>query len=118
MISQKPYLINAIYEWCEDNFFTPYIAVLVDKNVSVPMQYVKDNQIVLNIAISATKNLLIDKKWITFSAKFSGVTHDIAVPINNVIAIFAKENGQGMQFTPEPFEDEPKSTHGGLKLVK
>lgn len=118
MPSQKPYLINAIYEWCEDNGFTPYLATMVDKNTMVPMQYVENNQIVLNIAMSSTKNLVVDKKWITFKATFNGTAHDIAIPISNVIAIFAKENGQGMQFKVEPFSDETPRETGGLRLVK
>lgn len=118
MTSQKPYLINAIYEWCDDNGFTPYLAASVDKNAMVPVQYVQDNQIVLNIAMSSTKNLIIDKKWITFKATFNGVIHDIAIPISNVVAIFAKENGQGMQFNVEPFANETPKQSGGLKLVK
>lgn len=118
MTSQKPYLINAIYEWCEDNDFTPYLATMVDKNTMVPMQYVENDQIVLNIATSSTKNLVVDKKWITFKATFNGIIQDIAIPVSNVIAIFAKENGQGMQFKVEPFTfEEPRET-GGLKLVK
>jgi stringent starvation protein B len=120
MPSQKPYLINAIYEWCEDNGFTPYLATMVDKNTMVPMEYVENNQIVLNISIDSTKNLHVDKKWITFKATFGGVVNDIAIPICNVVAIFAKENGQGMQFKVEPFaEDEtPQKAPGGLRLVK
>lgn len=116
--SQKPYLINAICEWCEDNGFTPYLATMVDKNTMVPMEYVENNQIVLNISMSSTKNLLIDKTWITFKASFNSVVHDIAVPISNVIAIFAQENGQGMQFQVEPFIDDTPRETGGLRLVK
>lgn len=118
MISQKPYLINAIYEWCEDNGFTPYLATIVDKNTMVPTQYVENDQIVLNISTSSTKNLVVDNQWITFKATFNGTIHDIAVPVANVIAIFAKENNQGMQFKVEPFMNEPAKESGGLKLVK
>lgn len=119
MISQKPYLINALYEWCEDNGFTPYLAVLVDKNTMVPLQYVDENgQIILNIATASTKNLIMDKKWITFKATFNGVIHDISVPVNNVLAIFAKENGQGLNFKVEASTDEAPRESGGLRLVK
>lgn len=118
MTSQKPYLINALYEWCEDNGFTPYLATMVDKNTMVPMQYVENDQIVLNIGAESTKNLVIDKKWITFKATFNGVIHDIAIPISNVIALFAQENGQGMKFNVEPFIDETQKETSGLKLVK
>lgn len=118
MISQKPYLINALYEWCEDNGFTPYLATHVDKNTMVPIEYVENDQIVLNIASSSTKNLVVDKKWITFKATFNGIVHDIAIPVANVLALFAKENGQGMQFKLEPFVNEAPVETGGLKLVK
>lgn len=119
MTSQKPYLINAIYEWCEDNNFSPYLAAVVDHNTMVPLQYVQDNQIVLNVTRKAAKNLVIDKKWITFAATFGGTMYDIAVPITNVVAIFAKENGQGMQFKAEPLAEETSRERGKeLKLVK
>lgn len=120
MISQKPYLIRAIYEWCEDNGFSPYLATVVDNKTSVPMQYVEDNRIVLNIASMSTKDLLIDNEWITFKATFGGVIKELAIPINNVLAVFAKENGQGMQFQVEvaPENKDEAPTSGGLKLVK
>ncbi|MCC2645293.1 MAG: ClpXP protease specificity-enhancing factor [Burkholderiales bacterium] len=118
MTSQKPYLISAIYEWCEDNGFTPYLSVMVDKNTMVPMQYVENNQIVLDLSDTAAKNLIIDKQWITFKASFGGTPNDIAVPTCNVTAIFARENGQGMQFQVEPFIDDTPRKSGGLRLVK
>lgn len=111
-----------MYEWCNDNNFTPYLMTFVDANTIVPKQFVKDNQIVLNVAFSATKDLLIDNEWITFQASFSGTVQDIAVPVANVLALFAKENGQGMQFELENYSPTPpeenKSQSGGLKLVK
>ena len=116
--SQKAYLIRAIYEWCSDNDFTPHLAANVDKNTMVPMQYVQNSQIVLNIAFSATKDLLIDNQWVTFKASFGGSAHDVAVPVANVLAIFAKENGQGMQFEQEETAPEPTKKSSGLKLVK
>ncbi|MDQ5920158.1 MAG: stringent starvation protein [Pseudomonadota bacterium] len=118
MISQKPYLIRAIYEWCEDNNFTPYLATHVDENTMVPMEYVENNQIVLDISFHATKNILMDNEWITFKASFGGINQDVAVPIGNVLAIFAKENGQGMQFNLEQSNKKPKNTNSGLRLVK
>lgn len=123
MKSQKPYLVRAIYEWCVDNEYTPYIMTFVDNNTIVPKQFVQDNKIVLNIAFGATKDLLIDNEWITFQASFSGSIMDVAVPVANILAVFSKENGQGMQFElenytpPTPSDDKP-STGGGLKLVK
>lgn len=116
MISQKPYLIRAIYEWCHDNQFTPYLASIIDKNTMVPSQFINTKELVLNIASSATKDLLIDNEWITFKAIFSGIKHDIAIPVANVLAIFAQENGQGMQFEQEKIPDKTAKT--GLKLVK
>ena len=122
MTSQKPYLIRAIYEWCNDNGFTPHLGIFVDSNTMVPHQFVRDNKMVLNIDYNACKNLLIDNEWVTFKATFSGDAHDIAIPVANVLAMFAKENGQGMQFelenyTPTPPDKTPPGS-GGLKLVK
>ena len=117
MISQKPYLIRAIYEWCQDNEFTPYLAANVDKNTQVPRQYVQNGQIVLNISMGATKNILVDSEWITFKATFGGMIQDVAVPVANVLAVFAKENGLGMQFNQEATVATPEKP-SGLKLVK
>ncbi len=117
MTSQKPYLIRAIYEWCQDNQYTPYLASAIDENVVVPSEYSNNKELVLNISFSATKDLLIDNEWITFKAVFNGVAHEIVIPIANVLAIFAKENSQGMQFQ----QDKPpakKNQNNGLKLVK
>lgn len=122
MTSKKPYLIRAIYEWVTENEQTPYLMTFVDANTIVPKQFVKNNQIVLNIAFSAAKDLLIDNEWITFQASFNGTPQDIAVPIANVLGIFAKETGDGMPFELEnyspttPTETPPQSS--GLKLVK
>ena len=99
--STKPYLIRAIQEWCSDNGFTPHIAVVVDKHVRVPREFVRDGQIVLNIGYEATGHLTIANEGITFQARFGGVARDIAVPIGNVTAIYAKENGAGMAFEAE-----------------
>ena len=119
MTSQKPYLIRAIYDWCLDNQFTAYLAANVDDNTLVPRQYVQNGQIVLNISMSATKNILLDNDWVTFKATFGGNIQDIAVPVANVLAIFAKENGQGMQFNQEALTPtKPEKKSGGLKLVK
>jgi stringent starvation protein B len=96
--STKPYLLRAIYEWCADNGYTPHIAVVVDKRTRVPMEFVKNGEIVLNIGFSATSGLKMDNDWITFSARFGGVSRDLAIPVDNVVAIYARENGQGMGF--------------------
>lgn len=118
--SQKPYLIRALYEWCTDSEMTPHIMVFVDDHTVVPRQFVKNNQIVLNIAYSAVKDLLIDEEWITFQATFSGSIQDLAIPVANVTGIFARENSQGMQFEIEPFNPTPpeNKSGGGLRLVK
>ncbi|HEY3597684.1 MAG TPA: ClpXP protease specificity-enhancing factor [Paraburkholderia sp.] len=97
-ISTKPYLLRALYEWCTDNGYTPHIAVRVDNQTRVPRQFVRDNEIVLNISFEATSQLQMGNEWIEFSARFSGKSHKIEVPIANVLAIYARENGQGMAF--------------------
>ena len=96
--STKPYLIRALYEWCTDNGYTPHIAVKVQSGVRVPMEFVRNGDIVLNIAFSATSSLTMDNQAISFKARFGGVSRDIYVPINAVAAIYASENGQGMAF--------------------
>ncbi|AOJ08638.1 ClpXP protease specificity-enhancing factor [Burkholderia mayonis] len=97
-ISTKPYLLRALYEWCTDNGYTPHIAVRVDKSTRVPRQFVRDGEIVLNISFEATSQLQMGNEWIEFTARFSGKAHKIEVPIANVLAIYARENGQGMAF--------------------
>lgn len=98
--STKPYLLRAIYEWCTDNGYTPYLAARVDAHTRVPMQFVKNGEIVLNISFEATSGLKMDNEFVNFSARFGGVSRDISVPVDNVIAIYARENGQGMAFEP------------------
>lgn len=96
--STRPYLIRALYEWCTDNGLTPFIAVLVDETVRVPNEYVKDGEIVLNISFDATSSLNMGNEIIEFKGRFGGVARDIFVPVNRVLAIYARENGQGMAF--------------------
>ena len=97
-ISTKPYLLRALYEWCTDSGFTPYLAVKVDAATTVPMEYVKKGEIILNIAYGATSGLKMDNDAIHFRARFGGVSREIYVPVQNVLAIYANENGQGMAF--------------------
>ena len=104
-ISTKPYLIRAIYEWCADASCTPYLNVKVDQNVRVPMEYVKNGEIVLSVSHQATRNLTIGNDLIQFSARFNGVSREISIPIYAVQAIFARENGRGMFFEPESAPD-------------
>jgi len=96
--STRPYLIRALHDWCTDNGFTPYIAVFVDAAVRVPQEYVKNNEIVLNVGFEATSGLKLGNETIEFKARFGGAARDIAVPVDHVIAIYARENGQGMAF--------------------
>jgi stringent starvation protein B len=97
-VSTKPYLIRAIYDWCTDSGFTPYVAVAVDESVRVPADFVKNGEIVLNVSALATSRLLIDSDAISFQARFAGVPRDVYVPMGRVIAVYARENGQGMAF--------------------
>ena len=99
--STKPYLLRAIYEWCVDNAYTPYVSVVVDQRTRVPMQYVRDGEIVLNIGPLATSKLRMGNDLIECSARFSGAAQELRIPINSVAAIYAKENGQGMSFDVE-----------------
>jgi stringent starvation protein B len=99
--SNKPYLIRALHQWCSDNGFTPFIAVFVDGSVEVPMEFVKNNEIVLNLSSEACHQLNLDNEWISFQARFGGVPRKIMVPVSHVLAIYARENGQGMSF---PFD--------------
>jgi stringent starvation protein B len=96
--STRPYLIRALYEWCTDNGFTPYVAVSVNDSVQVPREYVKDGEIVLNISFDATSSLVLGNDFIEFKGRFAGTARDILIPLSQVIAIYAKENGQGMAF--------------------
>jgi stringent starvation protein B len=123
-ISTKPYLLRAIYEWCGDSGFTPYIAVKVDGATTVPMEYVRKGEIILNISFGATSRLKMDNDAIQFHARFNGVSREIYIPVHNVLAIYANENGQGMAFEvnttasemPEP-EAQPLSSVPSLSAV-
>ncbi len=99
--STKPYLVRAIHEWCMDNGCTPHLLVVVDSHTRVPVAYVKNGEIVLNVNYTATKDLLIDNEAISFSARFGGVSQNLYVPMHAVKGIFARENGQGMFFEIE-----------------
>lgn len=105
--STRPYLLRALHDWCTDNGYTPYIAVHVDESVQVPMEYVKNREIVLNIGFEATSGLQLGNEFVEFKARFGGVAREIVVPIDHVVAIYARENGQGMAF--------PMPTEGGSR---
>jgi stringent starvation protein B len=130
--STRPYLIRALHDWCTDNGFTPYVAVFVGGNVKVPVEYVKNNEIVLNIGFEATTALKLGNEAIEFKARFGGTSRDIYVPVDHVIAIYARENGQGMAFPvpadaaagQAPGESAPtddgageRAGNGGLRLA-
>ena len=130
--SNKPYLIRALHQWCTDFGFTPFIAVFVDARVEVPMEFVKNDEIVLNLSIEACHQLQMENDWISFQARFGGVPRKILVPVSHVLAIYARENGQGMSFPFDPAQawdlhiadatdeapEKPKSTRPSLKIVK
>ena len=99
--STRPYLVRALHEWCTDNGFTPYVTVSVDDSVQVPREYVNNGEIVLNVSFDATSGMQLSNEFIQFKARFGGVARDIVVPMGRVMAIYARENGQGMAF-PAP----------------
>lgn len=96
--STKPYLIRALYEWCCDNGYTPYLAVVVDKHTRVPRQHVRNGEIVLNVSPMATNQMAMGNELIEFQARFSGVAQQLSIPVDNVAAIYARETGHGMAF--------------------
>jgi stringent starvation protein B len=108
--STRPYLLRALHDWCTDNGFTPFLAVFVDGSVQVPMEYVKNNEIVLNVGFEATSGLKLGNEFIEFRARFGGVARDIVVPVDHVVAIYARENGQGMAF---PVPTDATTAAGG-----
>lgn len=102
----RPYLARAIYEWICDNQLTPYLLVdATQPYTDVPVQFVKDGQIVLNLAPHAVHQLHMSNDAITFSARFGGVSKEIYVPIRAVLGIYARENGQGLFFDPSEYEN-------------
>jgi len=118
--STRPYLLRALHDWCTDNGFTPYIAVHVDASVQVPAEYVKNNEIVLNVGFEATSGLKLGNDFVEFKARFGGVARDIVVPVDHVVAIYARENGQGMAFPmpTEPAEGAPRPAPAALRGLR
>ena len=104
--STRPYLLRALFEWCNDNGLTPHIAVRAGRGVQVPREFVRDGEIVLNISTEATGGLHLGNEEIRFQARFSGRVRDISVPITRIVAIFARENGQGMVFEESAFDSD------------
>ena len=127
MTSNRPYLIRAIWQWISDNNLTPHLLVDADaRGVEIPRQFVEDGRIVLNVSASAVRDLELGNDYISFGARFSGTPMDVLIPVNAVLGIYARENGQGMLFpeeegvSPEPPEDPPPPSGGrpSLKVVK
>lgn len=131
MTSNKPYLLRAIYQWIVDNQCTPYLVLAANyPGVLVPTQFVRDGQVTLNIGPSAVRELDIGNEQLEFNARFGGVPTQVCTPLAAVVAIFAKENGQGMGFDvetpPDPGPDSDGSEQGpgvggkkpSLKVVK
>ena len=117
MGSSRPYIVKALHEWIVDSSLTPYLLVFADyPNAQVPYQYVDKGKIVLNISPSSVNLLVIDKTHIEFEARFRGILEYIYVPMNAVMAIYAKENGRGMAFDEE--EDVPPPNDPPLKPVE
>lgn len=119
LISTKPYMLRAMHEWCVDNNLTPHLVVAVNNRTRVPMAYVKDGEIVLNINYGATRDLHMDNESVVFSARFGGVSQNIFVPMDAVRGIFARENGQGMFFELEELvADEGQSSDDKSMLTE
>ncbi len=119
--STRPYLLRALHEWCTDNGYTPYVVVVVDETVQVPMEYVKNGEIVLNVSYDATAGMTLGNEYIEFKARFGGVPREIIVPVNRVMAIYARENGQGMSFpmnmAAASSESTPPNSSGGRPVL-
>lgn len=118
-VSTKPYLVRAIYDWCLDQGFTPYVAVAVDERTVVPPGYARDGQIVLNLSPDATNHLVMGNELITFQARFGGAAHALSLPVANVLAIYARENGHGMGFeleTGDAHADEAEGTEAAEQI--
>ena len=100
-LSTKPYLIRAIYEWCSDSGFTPYLSIKVDAQTRVPDEFVKNGEIILNVSHDAAHHLTLGDDLIQFSARFNGVSREASIPVRAVQGIFAKETSKGILFPPE-----------------
>lgn len=118
MTSTQPYLIRALYDWLTDNGLTPYLLVNADYNdeIAVPRQFVEEGKIILNVQENAVQGLTLDNDWISFRARFSGSQFSVFIPTPAVLAIYAKENGKGMFFKPENFQEI--ETDSAVKVSK
>lgn len=111
--SSKPYLVRAIYEWCVDQGYTPYIMVVVDEHCRVPKEHVRDGVIVLDVSPEAVRDFFMDNEWVGFAARFGGVSRDISFPITAISAVYAKETQEGMGFEVYPYKGETASESTG-----
>ncbi|MDG6896348.1 ClpXP protease specificity-enhancing factor [Volucribacter amazonae] len=103
LLPKRPYLLKAYFDWLVDNDLTPYLVVdATYPHVKVPTEYVKDGQIVLNLSVNATGNLQINSDFIQFNARFRGIPQEIYIPMGAALAIYARENGDGVMFEYEP----------------
>lgn len=118
MTPSRPYFVRAIYEWLNDNNLTPYVLVDATRpGVQVPMAFVKEGRIVLNVAAGAVRDLFLRNEDIGFSARFGGVPMQVFVPMGAVLAIYAQENGQGMFFDEEDYPADAPATAAAPALV-
>jgi len=118
MVSTKPYLIRAIHEWCTDEGFSPYLAVQVDARTRVPREFVSDGQIVLNVSADATHQMRMGNDEITFQTRFNGASFTVLVPVDAVIAIYARENGQGMAFEANAAAQETQEATASINAAE
>lgn len=103
--STKPYLIRSVYDWCIDSNFTPYISVKIYPGLDIPMEYIRNDEIVFNISVKAAQDLIINDDFIYFMARFNGIPRKLTIPMSAVKGIFAKEVHQGLEFLSDK-EDE------------
>ena len=108
-ITTKPYLLRALYEWCVDNGYTPHLAVKVDSRSQLPLEYVRNGEITLNVSPSAVHKLQMGNELIEFSARFAGVARQISVPVACIYALYARETGHGMTFDVDASKPEIQS---------
>jgi stringent starvation protein B len=120
MTSNRPYLLRAIYDWISDNGLTPYVLVdAAQQGVKVPAHVVKNGQVVLNLAMRAVANLDLGNDKIGFQARFSGVSQQIVIPVQAVLALYAQENGQGMMFPADENDgSEPAPSSAPMEVVE
>ena len=118
-MDKKPYLIRAIYDWCIDNGFTPYILSLIGNKTIVPDTLSGSKEIVLNLSPQSIKNLFIDDDGVSFKGRFNGSTHDIFIPVNSVLGVYAKENGDGIFFNDhKELTPNNRDSRSGKSIVK